>query len=179
MDLKLFHLIHNLAGKNSFVDSIMAFISEWGLVLLIAGIIALIFFSSTKKYGIYGVVSLAIGLLLNRVLKILIDRPRPFVTHDIEILIPKEASPSFPSDQALIAGIFLATFWLVKTKIRWLAVLAASLLIISRVYVGHHYPSDVIIGSLLGIVIVIAVYNWLNRKHYFSHKHNNQVNQVD
>src|SRR5690606_29256677 len=100
MDFNIFQWIHNAAGKNSFLDSIMSFASEWGIYVFIAAIILLLFIPGKRNVGLYGVISLAAGLIINRVMKILIDRPRPFVTHEIDILIPKDPSPSFPSDQA-------------------------------------------------------------------------------
>src|SRR5690606_19002811 len=115
-----FQWIHNAAGKNSFLDSIMSFASEWGIYVFIGAIILLLFIPGKRNVGLYGVISLAAGLIINRVMKILIDRPRPFVTHEIDILIPKDPSPSFPSDQALIAGVFLAAFWMLKGAFRWL-----------------------------------------------------------
>jgi undecaprenyl-diphosphatase len=96
----------------------------------------------------------------------LIDRPRTFVTYDIDILIPKDPSPSFPSDQALIAGIFLAVFWLLGRGYRWGALILSFIVITSRIYVGHHYPSDVFVGWLLGIFIVVGVYHILKRNKY-------------
>ncbi len=163
MDYHIFQWIHNAAGKNSFLDSIMSFASEWGIYVFIGAIILLLFIPSKQNVGIYGVISLATGLIINRLIKLLVDRPRPFVTHEVDILIPKDPSPSFPSDQALIAGVFLAVFWMLKGAFRWLGVALALVVVLSRVYVGHHYPSDVFVGVILGIVVFLIVITIKNK----------------
>ena len=75
MDYHIFQWIHNAAGKNSFLDSIMSFASEWGIYVFIGAIILLLFIPSKRNVGIYGVISLATGLIINRVIKLLVDRP--------------------------------------------------------------------------------------------------------
>ncbi|MBB6455098.1 undecaprenyl-diphosphatase [Salirhabdus euzebyi] len=169
MDLSVFQSIHNLARKNELLDSIMIFFSDWGIVLFIGIIFSLFIFSPTRKVGLIGFLSLVAGLLINRILKILFDRPRPFMEHDIDLLIPKDPSPSFPSDQALIAGIFATTFWLLGPRYRWPALILAVLVLFSRVLVGHHYPSDVLVGLLLGALFTFIITMSFKRKSKQSH----------
>ncbi|MCT2537240.1 phosphatase PAP2 family protein [Aquibacillus koreensis] len=155
IDVRLFHSIHDLARKNDSVDWIMSQSSSWGYILFISIIFLLLLFPTYRKVGVTGFVTLAIALGLNKVLKSVFDRPRPFVEHEVDILISKEPSPSFPSDQALIAGVFAGVFLFssFKKTIKIIVLVVALLVVFSRVFVGHHYPSDVAVGFLLGLSI--------------------------
>ena len=167
MDLTLFRFINNLALQNQVLDQVMTLLSSYGIIIMIIAIIALFFQRSNRVYAIVGVASLALSLLVNRVLKISIDRPRPFMDHSVNLVIDRAPSPSFPSDQALIAGVFLLVMWLVLTKLKSLACLFAAAVLFSRVYVGHHYPSDVLVGCMVGVFLSFVLYSsyrkWKNR----------------
>lgn len=166
IDYKLFENIHNLAGKNISLDWVMSQLSTYGYIVFIAIILLLLVFPHKRKLGIIGFLSLVIALAVNRLLKVSIDRARPFVDHEIDILIPKDPSPSFPSDQALIAGVFTGLFLFSNAKIgiKIGIIFIALLVIISRVFVGHHYPADVAVGFLLGGFISFLTKKIIDRK---------------
>jgi undecaprenyl-diphosphatase len=85
---------------------------------------------------------------------------RPFYTHPgAEVLVPKATDFSFPSDHATIAGAVLTGLWL-NNRDRWLAALATLagfLLAFSRIYVGSHYPLDVVGGLILGALVALVL----------------------
>ncbi|MFN3781727.1 MAG: phosphatase PAP2 family protein, partial [Candidatus Kapaibacteriota bacterium] len=89
--------------------------------------------------------------LSSHVIKELVGRLRPCHNlSDIRLLVPCGAGKSFPSSHAVnnfAAAIFLGSFF---RNYRSHFIIIASLIAISRVYVGVHYPSDVLAGALLG-----------------------------
>jgi membrane-associated phospholipid phosphatase/VanZ family protein len=85
----------------------------------------------------------------------LANRARPL---DVRLLLPMPAFPSFPSGHAAIA-LATATVWTLLGRSRaWALYMLVTGIVISRVYLGHHYPSDVAAGMVLGAATGAAVY---------------------
>jgi undecaprenyl-diphosphatase len=89
----------------------------------------------------------------------LVGRIRPYYTlHHVELLVPKAHDFTFPSDHATVAGAVICGLWLSKDRLlAWTATVAGLLLAFDRVYVGAHYPGDVLGGLALGAVVVLAL----------------------
>ncbi len=110
----------------------------------------------TRKIGTVTLLALAIGFLCtNVVLKHLVARPRPWL--DVAGLLPlvNEGDPnSFPSGHTCAAFAFAgAGLWAFPTKwAKALALAGAILMGFSRLYVGVHYPSDVLAGAIVGLL---------------------------
>jgi len=94
------------------------------------------------------------------VLKYLIDRPRPAETIPDVIVRANYYFPSFPSDQAatfLAFAILLALFFQKKLYTVPTFTIVA-LIAISRIYLGAHYPSDVLGGMVVGTLVPLTYY---------------------
>jgi len=96
--------------------------------------------------------------------------PRPFVAHQVYLLINAANDSSFPSDHATAAFSVAATALLWRMPGRRLLLLGAVLIALARVYVGAHYPADVVASAGLGTLWAILVYRldgWLRHVYDF------------
>ena len=112
-----------------------------------------------RTTAILMIILFTILIIIGVTTKILNNRERPYDTlPGVDLLVPKENDLSFPSGHVLIVSGG-ATLLLLRERKRWatLALLEAILVSISRVYVGVHYPSDVIGGWILGAIFAIIV----------------------
>lgn len=129
-----------------------------GLVWIVLSV-AMLFWRPTRKAGLLAGCALIFSLLFTNLgLKLIFTRPRPYTV--VEGLLPLLTSGdpnSFPSGHtcaAFSAGLVWART-LPKTWMRRAAVIQAVLMGLSRLYVGVHYPSDVVGGALVGTVCAL------------------------
>lgn len=108
----------------------------------------------TRKAGIAAVLAMAIGALITNVtLKNLVARTRPYeVIEGLRLLIEKPHDYSFPSGHTSASFAAAMVYYRMGPR-KWgiPAVILASLIAFSRLYVGVHYPSDVLGGLLIGV----------------------------
>ena len=158
--------------RNGILNPIMIFITtigNTGAIWLILGAF-LMFFKKHRKAGLYVILSVALCYVLNdMIIKEIVGRPRPFLTMpEIEVLVSKPGSFSFPSGHSC-AG-FAASYILTKFYGRKgaTAYILSVLIALSRPYVGVHYPSDIVVGAIIGTLGTMALYRWVYP--YFSEK---------
>jgi membrane-associated phospholipid phosphatase len=101
-----------------------------------------------------------IALGLNQPLGSSVAERRPWQSHPGLLVLASHTSDfSFPSDHAVMAGAVAAGLLLVSRRLGLVAVAAALLMALSRVYIAAHYPWDVAVGLALGAAV--AVLGWL------------------
>lgn len=174
IDVAIFRFINGTLA-NPVTDKLMPFITDvthWYLVYV------LLWFMILIKGGKYRV-GLAIGMILlvivsdqisSSLLKNLFERARPCkVLENVHLLVGCTDSYSFPSSHAVnnfAAAMFFTFFY---RHLKWILFSVATLMALSRIFVGVHYPSDVFGGALIGMLIgfVLAVsYNFILKKIY-------------
>ena len=143
---------------NPVLNTIFTTITHFGSSLAVALFGIILYIAGYKREGILILASIVIGTLVLAPLKLIVHRPRPYLTlHDV-IPLEKEAGASFPSGHSerafALASLLTDTETFKKSYVMKLILYTYSTLIaFSRVYIGVHYPLDVIAGSVLGWIV--------------------------
>ncbi|MBO6111526.1 MAG: phosphatase PAP2 family protein [Lachnospiraceae bacterium] len=146
--------------RNEVLDPIMLAITSLGnagIVWIIISLILLII-KKTRKIGICCAVALILQLtLINGILKNIVGRIRPYEVIDgLNCLVGVQKDPSFPSGHTTSS---FAVAWIIFKKLPKKfgipALILAALIALSRLYVGVHYPTDVLAGVFIGILLGI------------------------
>lgn len=147
------------ADRGTAFTAVMVAASRYGREYFWVGIVAVMLIFGKKKTKLDAIelaILFIVGICAGEVLKYLIYKPRPFeALLNIVTRVPKEYDSAFPSGHAIIVTIG-ATFALLKFHKKSIALaltLEASIVAYSRVYVGMHYPIDVMEGVLMGAAI--------------------------
>ena len=133
---------------------IVTFLGNGGWFWILCAVV-LLAVPKTRKTGYAAVLSLIFGVIVtNLLLKNIVARPRPFA--EIEALIPLIAKPtdfSFPSGHTTASfAVALVMLRMLPKKIGIPAVVLAALVAFSRLYLGVHYPTDVLTGFVVALV---------------------------
>ncbi len=130
--------------------------NKGGLWALVA--ILLLLAPRTRCIGVQAVASLASsGLFCNIILKNWIGRTRPYeIIPELTVLVSPQSDFSFPSGHAASAfAVAVVLFVRLPKRYGIPALVLASLISFSRLYIGVHYPSDVLAGILLGTTLAL------------------------
>ena len=147
-----------------FLDAVMPIVTLFGEggIFWIAWAVLMLVFPKTRKTGIAMAIALVMGVLIcNVTLKPLVARPRPYdyqLEHfgvTIKLLIDAQHDYSFPSGHT-IASFEAAVALLLNDKRMGIpAMVIAVLVTFSRLYLYVHYPTDVLVSLVLGILFGI------------------------
>ncbi len=146
----------NQTLANPILDAVMVVITYLGLALLPA-IGVLLFVAKQRRAGLAVLMALLVAEVFTLTFQFLALRPRPV---DVRAVIPTPNFPSFPSGHAAAAFAVAAVLMLSYRRWRvWLPTLiGASLIALSRVYLGVHYLSDILGGAVVGLGAGAACY---------------------
>lgn len=155
-----------------FLTPILKFLTMLGDhgMLWIGVALLLVFIKRTRPIGATAGASLAINaLLVNVFLKNIVARTRPYEVIDgLTRLVGEQSDFSFPSGHTSSAfSVAVVMFMLMPKKYGVPALIVATLIAYSRLYVGVHYPSDVIGGLIIGILaaaICVAIYKKIEKR---------------
>jgi undecaprenyl-diphosphatase len=158
-DYGLFSSINGLAGHSAVLDAIMVGSAKYLPVVLALVLVALwLTWKPQNQRGAFlAAASALIALGIGQLVGYTLPRPRPYLAHSVNLLITRSVDTSFPSDHATLGLAVAVMVWQYNRRIgAWLLILAFALAF-SRVYVGAHYPSDVLGGAVLGAVASLVI----------------------
>jgi undecaprenyl-diphosphatase len=145
------------------IESFFVLWTNGGTYLFMSLIVIVLWLKGEKKLAIYLALGLIVDALLVSDLKIMIHRPRPYEVLPIMPLELAENLRSLPSGHTATA--FLSATILSRFYSKYMVVLfvIAASIGFSRVYIGVHYPLDVIVGAITGCMVGIIVVDLLDR----------------
>ena len=154
------------------MNQLVTFITHLGNagILWIALTLLMLCFQKTRRTGVTCAISMVIGLIVaNLILKNWVARVRPYVTiEELELMIEPQKDWSFPSGHATNSfACGWVMFRTMKKRYGVLALVMAILITLSRIYVGVHYPTDILAGTAIGICAAeaaIALVKQLRRR---------------
>lgn len=164
-DSSIYNFLINLRSKP--MDTFMKTITKFGNTMSVIIILAILVFILKKDDGYLLVINTVCVVSANQILKHIIRRPRPD-----HLRLVKEKGFSFPSGHSMVSiALYGILIYIVNKNIKnkTLKIILISLLSLlilfiglSRIYVGVHYPSDVLSGYILATVITILVIDYYN-----------------
>ena len=113
--------------------------------------------SHNQKGVLAAAISLGFANLAVLLLNQAIFRERPFVHYELTNLLYAPTDSSFPANPAALAFAFATAIWLRNRRAAVVPLILAGLWGFSRVYSGLFYPSDVVAGALIGMVVAILI----------------------
>ena len=154
MDANVTHWINSWAGQSQLVDLLLVWVSSYGVPILVCAVACQWWTRQDRQHTRHILLaagfSFLIGLALNQVILLFIQRIRPYDAGVTSLLIAPSSDPSFPSDHATAAFAIAAAFIVHRFRAAKIFLTAAIFISLSRVYIGTHYVSDVIGGALTG-----------------------------
>lgn len=153
--------INQYAGKSTLLDALAIFFAEAMPFILIFTMVCLWFFAplDKKRVSFFAGYSVLLALLLSYLIGVMYFHPRPFAENIGRQLVEHAADTSFPSDHTTF--IFAISFmYLFSKNTRVLGIWLSSFSLLAglaRVFVGVHYPFDILGAALLGAVSSLTI----------------------
>ena len=159
MELEILRNIQSIA--NPFLDILFQLITICGEQMVLVLIISIIYWVKDKKFGEYIAYAVLTSVLVNCVVKDIFKFKRPIGEEGIRTLREETATGySFPSGHTQGAASFYGSMaiYMKKKAMYIIATIMIVLIGFSRLYLGVHYPKDVIVGAILGVLTAWICY---------------------
>lgn len=160
LNYSLFKSINQHAGHHPFWDAFMAGITNNALFIFAIVLVLMWLFGKNdmKRTVLYAGITGIVALILNSVIAHIYFEPRPFVSHEVNLLVPHDADASFPSDHTTGSIALALAVLYVHRKLGSVMLAFALLTGFSRIYVGNHYPFDVAGSIVVAGIVSLVVY---------------------
>ncbi|WHY76796.1 undecaprenyl-diphosphatase [Neobacillus sp. WH10] len=163
VNIDVFRAINDLGKEYDSLNPIAIFIADYMVYVLLIGLIVYWFTrtNQNRMMVIQSVLAFVLAEVFGKIAGIFNHHFQPFVelTH-VNKLIEHAVDNAFPSDHSILFFSVCFSIWLVRKKEGWVWLTVASLVGVSRIWVGVHFPGDVLTGALIGICAAFVVY-WI------------------
>jgi undecaprenyl-diphosphatase len=172
LNLSVFHAINGLAGRSFSLDRLMSQLESYSL----KGLVMMAFFGTLwfrpgpdqiqrRKILLLQIFAIGLTILTIRAISVLV----PFVTRPIyatdvgfrPLLVTMtynlEDWSAFPSDQAGMMFALATGFWFASRRAGWLFFIFSFVTMFARIYVGIHFPIDILVGAIIGTVFSVTL----------------------
>ncbi|MPY64687.1 phosphatase PAP2 family protein, partial [Streptomyces spongiae] len=168
-DVSLLYDINGLAkDAPTWFDRVMEFVGEYGLLFAMVLLILWCWWGVRRRGGEDAASSVAalawaplaagIAVLVNVPIRGFVERPRPFVDHEgLEVLVSGKTDYSFVSDHATLTMAMGVALFVANRKFGLVGIVLGLLGGFCRVYMGVHYPTDVVGGFALGTAVALLL----------------------
>ncbi len=174
-DVKIFEAINGLSNHSKIIDALGIFLADYLPYLLVLLLLSFLFWPKkdrTKNRAMV-LVSIISALIARFVVKNIIllfyNYPRPYVnlplTNKLISVSTAENLQSFPSGHAILFFALSAVIYSFNKKLGIFFLACSTLMGIARIFVGVHWPSDILGGAVLGIIVGVIT-KWLYTKYW-------------
>ena len=172
-DSQLFYFLHSFDGRNEFLDQTIFFVGEYLIWIIGLAFVCSIFLHYKKSLpGTKHLPALALATALianvcvSFVLKMLVQRPRPFQILQIHHLIT-DNTYAFPSGHTTFMFALATGVYAYNKKLAWALYTFGLLIGLARIMGGVHWPTDILGGAIIGFLTA-----WLIRIFFFKKTQN-------
>lgn len=152
LDYSIFRAVNGFAGRNAALDAVMIGSAKYLPLVFAAALVGLwiTWRLRNQRVAFLAGASVMIALGFGQIIGKVLPRPRPYLSHAVTQLIPRSLDTSFPSDHAILGFAVAVMLWKFNRPLGFVMVGLAILMAFARVFVGAHYPGDVLGGAILG-----------------------------
>jgi undecaprenyl-diphosphatase len=169
LDWRLYKAIYDVSLHHHWVGTLFSDIEKVSIPLMVVITAALWFFSrpgGDRKWKLAcgsGFASAALGYAVAFVIHHAWARPRPYMTHHISHPWSNSTDASFPSDHATVSFAIAFAVLAFDPLAGAIFVVIAAIIAVGRLFIGAHYPSDIVTGLVIGLVAAAVVVRLLPR----------------
>ncbi|MEU2772865.1 phosphatase PAP2 family protein [Streptomyces sp. NPDC007162] len=168
-DVDLLYDINGLAkDAPHWFDRVMEFVGEYGLLVAMVLLVVWCWWTVRRRGDddapatlaalVWAPLAAAVAVLVNVPIRGFVERPRPFLTHQgLDVLISGKTDYSFVSDHATITMALGVGLFVAHRRLGLVGIALALAEGFCRVYMGVHYPTDVVGGFALGTAVVLLL----------------------
>jgi len=159
LDYQIFRAINGFAGRSEALDTVMIGCAKYLPIVFALALVGLwlSWKPGNQRAAFLAGASALIALGIGQLVGAAFPRPRPYLSHPVHLLIARSMDTSFPSDHATLGFAVAVLIWRFNRPAGIALLLLAIILAFSRVFVGAHYPGDVLGGAMLGTGTSFAI----------------------